>query len=174
MNTMSGDTAEPKKSTRGRRRSKAVRFGQLPLTFHRLTPLPQGRLCSEITLQELTLHFHQSIEVAAVEMRVGVTALKKLCRKFKVSKWPYRKFQRIIRLASVAKAGMARTEDYQRLAELVLDPQLGEHCPLWQHIDASERFVVQAVFAASKTAEFQAGWKVSTGGEREGDDGTRL
>lgn len=136
-----------------------------------LAPRTQGRLCSEITLEELTRHFHQSIEVAAVEMRVGVTALKKLCRKFKVSKWPYRKFQRIIRLASVAKAGMARIEDYQRLAELVLDPQLGEGCPLWQHVDPSEQYVVQAVFAASKTPEFQAGWKARITEEGDNDEG---
>ncbi len=92
-------------------------------------------------------------------MRVGVTALKKLCRKFNVFKWPYRKFQRILRLTNVAKAGMARIEEYQRLAELVLDPQLGETCPLWRHVDPGERYVVQAVFAASKLPEFQDGWK---------------
>lgn len=134
----------------------------------------QGRLCSEITLQELTMHFHQSIEVAAVEMRVGVTALKKLCRKFHVYKWPYRKFQRILRLTSVAKAGMARIEEYQRLAELVLDPQLGETCPLWQHVDPSECYVVRAVFAASKLPEFQAGWKKRDVADEagDGDDGT--
>ena len=37
--------------------------------------------------------FHLPIQTAASHLGMGLTALKKLCRIFRVERWPYRKLQ---------------------------------------------------------------------------------
>lgn len=62
---------------------------------------PQGRVPDDISLAELQENYYLSIEVAATKLKVGLTTLKKLCRKFSIKRWPYRKVQQTQRLAAL-------------------------------------------------------------------------
>ncbi|GFH29692.1 RWP-RK domain-containing transcription factor, partial [Haematococcus lacustris] len=46
-------------------------------------------------LQEV---YHLPIHEAAQQLSVGVTVLKKYCRRFKVGRWPFRKLQSLDKL----------------------------------------------------------------------------
>lgn len=50
----------------------------------------QGRVASDITKEELAQYFNLPSEEAAARLGVGLTVLKKLCRKYGVPRWPYR------------------------------------------------------------------------------------
>eukprot|EP00887_Chlorella_sp_A99_P005847 scaffold1.g5847.t1 len=58
-----------------------------------------GRYTSDITLEELSQYFHMSTEKACQHLGVGLTILKRLCRKFGLARWPYRKLSKAARLA---------------------------------------------------------------------------
>lgn len=64
-------------------------------------PWQQGRVPDDISLAELQENYYLSIEVAATKLKVGLTTLKKLCRKFSIKRWPYRKVQQTQRLAAL-------------------------------------------------------------------------
>ncbi|KAL4452682.1 hypothetical protein ABPG75_008344 [Micractinium tetrahymenae] len=49
-----------------------------------------GVLVSEITLEDLQSAFHLPTERACVKLGVGLTILKRLCRKHGIARWPYR------------------------------------------------------------------------------------
>ena len=54
-----------------------------------------GRYTSDITLEEMKRYYHLPAYEAARRMGIGLTILKRLCRKFGVQRWPYqrRRFQ---------------------------------------------------------------------------------
>lgn len=58
----------------------------------------QGRIASEITREELAECFNMASEEAAKKLGVGLTVLKRICRKFGVPRWPYRKLKSLDRL----------------------------------------------------------------------------
>ena len=58
----------------------------------------QGRIASEITREELSDCFGMPSEEAARRLGVGLTVLKRICRKFGVPRWPYRKLKSLDRL----------------------------------------------------------------------------
>lgn len=99
--------------TKGNRRSKA------------------GRLPSEITKAELQEHFHLSIDFAALNLKVGLTTLKKLCRQYNIKRWPFRKVQQVQRLVLMAEAS---TADQLQLYELLLDLDVPPNSRLWSHL----------------------------------------
>jgi hypothetical protein len=51
----------------------------------------------EWTLPELSIYFNRPIRSVAKELDVSVTFLKKVCRRLKVNRWPFRKIQSIQR-----------------------------------------------------------------------------
>lgn len=58
----------------------------------------QGRIASEITREELSECFNMPSEDAAKKLGVGLTVLKRICRKFGVPRWPFRKLKSLDRL----------------------------------------------------------------------------
>lgn len=50
-----------------------------------------GRYTSDITLEEMQGYFHLPAYEAARRMGIGLTILKRLCRKFGVQRWPYQR-----------------------------------------------------------------------------------
>ncbi|EKX51804.1 hypothetical protein GUITHDRAFT_102413 [Guillardia theta CCMP2712] len=44
----------------------------------------------EITLELLSCHFHESLEVAAAKIGIGKSTMKLVCRQLGVRRWPYR------------------------------------------------------------------------------------
>lgn len=49
----------------------------------------------EITLDEISTHFRRSFPEAASRLGICQTSLKKLCRKYGISRWPQRKLKGI-------------------------------------------------------------------------------
>ena len=43
-------------------------------------------------------YFHLPMNVATQELQIGSTALKKICRKYGISRWPYRRIKAIEKL----------------------------------------------------------------------------
>ena len=52
-----------------------------------------GTKKKELTFEQLSRHFSVPIKQAAQELNVGVTVLKRQCRKLGVTRWPYRKLR---------------------------------------------------------------------------------
>lgn len=100
---------------------------------------------SDVTKEDLQEHFHQSIDFASLEMRIGVTTLKKLCRRHGILRWPYRKVQQILRLGKLSQAGLITAHDYLYLLELLLELNLGMDNRLWSRVDPD---ATQGIFAA--------------------------
>lgn len=48
--------------------------------------------------------WHLPIKAAAHHLNVGVSSLKKICRDYKIGRWPYRKLQSLTRLKSQVAA----------------------------------------------------------------------
>ena len=45
------------------------------------------------TKEELSQYFHMTMRQASVELNVGETTLKKICRQVGFNRWPYRKLK---------------------------------------------------------------------------------
>ena len=45
----------------------------------------------KLTLEEVGRHFHLPIEEASRRMKLCPTVLKKICRRYGIHRWPYRK-----------------------------------------------------------------------------------
>lgn len=56
-----------------------------------------------ITLEVLRSKFHLPISKAAKELGMGVTVMKKWCRKFDITRWPYRKLHSMTKLIHSVK-----------------------------------------------------------------------
>jgi hypothetical protein len=67
--------------------------------------LLQGRVASDITREELANYFNMPSEEAAHKLGVGLTCLKRICRKHGVSRWPYRKLKSLDRLICHVEVG---------------------------------------------------------------------
>ncbi len=79
------------------------------LRFYCLTnysTLLQGRLAAEITKEELASCFNMPSEEAAKHLGIGLTVLKRLCRKFGVPRWPYRMRRSVERLIKNVEVGV--------------------------------------------------------------------
>ena len=56
--------------------------------------------------QELSSYFHLPSEMACRELGIGLTVLKRQCRKFGIKRWPFRKLKSLDRLISNVQSGM--------------------------------------------------------------------
>ena len=75
---------EPVQSLGEKKPRKLVGTGVKKLTKH-------GRYTSDITLEEMERYYHLPAYEAARRMGIGLTILKRLCRKFGVQRWPYQR-----------------------------------------------------------------------------------
>lgn len=74
-----------------------------------------GRIASEITREELSECFNMPSEDAANRLGIGLTVLKRICRKFGVPRWPYRKIKSLDRLITNVESGTPPGETYKHL-----------------------------------------------------------
>lgn len=58
------------------------------------------RIRPVITLNLLRSKYHLPISKAAKELGMGVTVMKKYCRKFGINRWPFRKLNSMTKLIS--------------------------------------------------------------------------
>ena len=59
-----------------------------------------ARSASDITREELAACFHLPSEAACRQLGIGLTVLKRQCRKFGIKRWPFRKIKSLDRLIS--------------------------------------------------------------------------
>eukprot|EP00873_Tetraselmis_striata_P021315 jgi/Tetstr1/441579/TSEL_029807.t1 len=66
-----------------------------------------GRTSSEITKEELAQCFHMPSELACKRLGIGLTVLKRQCRKYGIKRWPFRKMKSLDRLIENIQASVA-------------------------------------------------------------------
>ena len=84
-----------------------------------LTPGQRGRASTELTLEQLSACFHLPSERACERLGIGLTVLKRQCRKLKIGRWPYRKIQSINKLMEKIEAGESPGEMSKALLKSV-------------------------------------------------------
>ena len=65
----------------------------------RQTTKPRKKVSKELTLEDIKPYFHLNIEVAAPALGMGLTMLKRKCRKLGIPRWPKRKVMIPIEIA---------------------------------------------------------------------------
>mmetsp|Transcript_13375 Transcript_13375/g.36583 ORF Transcript_13375/g.36583 Transcript_13375/m.36583 type:complete len:196 (+) Transcript_13375:237-824(+) len=78
------------------RRSSQIESSKTPFASISFRILEQSRQQAQTTskscgIDRVTLHFHQSIGVAATDLNICVTLLKRICRLHGLQRWPGRK-----------------------------------------------------------------------------------
>ena len=84
---------------------------------------PGGTKSKNLTLQDLQPYFGMTLKDAAAELNMGATTLKRVCRKFGISRWPSRKLKMIDRLNKEKLQSM-------KMLGLVPDQQAGPQADL--------------------------------------------
>ncbi|EME27997.1 Protein NLP7 [Galdieria sulphuraria] len=70
------------------------------------------RASSQLTIEVISPYFTQSIQTASKKLGVCCTLLKKICRKYGITRWPYRKIQSIERSIQQTKERLQFLEQY--------------------------------------------------------------
>ena len=65
------------------------------------------RSAANITQEELSACFHLPSEAACRRLGIGLTVLKRQCRKFGIKRWPFRKMKSLDRLITNVQAGIS-------------------------------------------------------------------
>ena len=68
------------------------------------------RSASDITRDDLASCFHMPSELACRKLGIGLTVLKRQCRKFGIKRWPFRKIKSLDRLINNVSAGIVPSE----------------------------------------------------------------
>ena len=79
----------------------------------------QFRSASEITQEELASCFHLPSEAACRKLGIGLTVLKRQCRKFGIKRWPFRKMKSLDRLITNVQAGISPGDQNKMLVKSV-------------------------------------------------------
>ena len=77
------------------------------------------RSASEITQEELSSCFHLPSEAACRKLGIGLTVLKRQCRKFGIKRWPFRKMKSLDRLITNVQAGISPGDQNRTLVKSV-------------------------------------------------------
>lgn len=86
----------------------AAAYPQIMYRQRPLVPHPATASNKEITLNDLRKYFHLPITEVASRLGTCTTALKKVCRRLNISKWPYRQILSITKsIQSIEMASMA-------------------------------------------------------------------
>ncbi|KAL7591060.1 hypothetical protein Lser_V15G33652 [Lactuca serriola] len=75
----------------------------------------QRERTGKLTMKDLVDYFHIPIEVAAKEIRVCPTVIKKICRKHGLLRWPYRKIKSIERKISTREKCLTSLHAEERI-----------------------------------------------------------
>ncbi|KAI7987653.1 Protein NLP7 [Camellia lanceoleosa] len=68
----------------------------------------------KLTVKDLIGYFHIPIEEAAKKLNICPTVMKKICRKYGLSRWPYRKIRSIERQISERRASLSARDAEER------------------------------------------------------------
>jgi len=79
----------------------------------------QYRSASDITQEELSSCFHLPSEAACRKLGVGLTVLKRQCRKYGIKRWPFRKMKSLDRLITNVQAGISPGDQNRLLVKSV-------------------------------------------------------
>ncbi|CAL5439609.1 unnamed protein product [Camellia sinensis] len=74
----------------------------------------QRERTGKLTVKDLIGYFHIPIEEAAKKLNVCPTVMKKICRKYGLSRWPYRKIRSIERQISERRASLSARDAEER------------------------------------------------------------
>ena len=77
------------------------------------------RSASEITQEELSSCFHLPSEAACRKLGIGLTVLKRQCRRFGIKRWPFRKMKSLDRLITNVQAGISPGDQNRTLVKSV-------------------------------------------------------
>ena len=77
------------------------------------------RSAADITQEELSSCFHLPSEVACKKLGIGLTVLKRQCRKFGIKRWPFRKMKSLDRLITNVQAGISPGDQNRVLVKSV-------------------------------------------------------
>ena len=72
-----------------------------------------------ITQEELSSCFHLPSEAACRRLGIGLTVLKRQCRKFGIKRWPFRKMKSLDRLITNVQAGISPGDQNRTLVKSV-------------------------------------------------------
>ena len=73
----------------------------------------------EITEELLAQYFHLPSEVACKKLGIGLTVLKRQCRKYGIARWPYRKIKSLDRVIQNVKAGLVEGKGDKAIEALI-------------------------------------------------------
>ena len=71
-----------------------------------------------MSLEELSAYFHMPSDQACKQLGIGLTVLKRLCRKYNIKRWPFRKMKSLDRLIDNVKSGNLASKVNTTVAEL--------------------------------------------------------
>ncbi|GAA0149510.1 hypothetical protein LIER_36946 [Lithospermum erythrorhizon] len=99
----------------GQQTSEVLRLSKSPLA-------EQRERTGKLELKDLATYFHLPIEVGTKEMNVCPTVIKKICRRFGLGRWPYRKvspsFGSIVSLSIVVYKKEMRVVNFRLINSL--------------------------------------------------------
>ena len=75
-----------------------------------LPEMKRLRSASDITRDDLASCFHMPSEQACRKLGIGLTVLKRQCRKFGIKRWPFRKIKSLDRLINNVSQGIVPSE----------------------------------------------------------------
>lgn len=78
-----------------------------------------GRLVSDIQQTELQAWFQLPEHQACRRMGLGLTVFKRVCRRFGVRRWPYRKLQRLKHVLKKVEAGFGTDNNFKMVENIV-------------------------------------------------------
>ncbi|GAA0173491.1 hypothetical protein Leryth_000722 [Lithospermum erythrorhizon] len=100
----------------GKQTSEVVRLSRSPLA-------EQRERTGKLELRDLATYFHLPIEVAAKEINVCPTVIKKICRRYGLGRWPYRKVNSISKKITERRQDFLFTSDAGERARIQADIQ---------------------------------------------------
>jgi hypothetical protein len=114
--------------------------------------LRRQRTAADITREDLASCFHMPSEHACRRLGIGLTVLKRQCRKFGIKRWPFRKMKSLDRLITNVQAGITPGENgrvvLKSVEELEAQKRAMEECAI-EDLDEQTKRLQQAFSKAS-------------------------
>ena len=98
---------------------------------------------SNLTLDQLSACFHMPSDQACKQLGIGLTVLKRLCRKYEIKRWPFRKMKSLDRLIRNVKSGNLASKVKTSISELEATKRMLQENKI-QDLDVQTRKLQQA------------------------------
>jgi len=113
----------------------------------------QVRSTAQIRREDLAACFHMPSELACRELGIGLTVLKRQCRKFGIKRWPFRKLKSLDRLITNVQSGMppggGENRTYAKSVAELEDQKRKMECCLTLELDNDTKRLQQAYSKAT-------------------------